>query len=235
MENSDKLVGKLAAIANGFRSSRGTTQEYSLDEMATLAAEPVGGSGDGKNVAVALLQGELTEITDENFPGMEIIVAGYGTIERVDHSLLRETGSFRSSGRLVSFSAPNLTTFLGKSNNFRDIGPLTSFIGGDVVKIVQSCFESSGLKYAEFKSVGTIEQWAFWGAPIETLVIRGDNVTTIATKTAFDGTPFSAGGSGGTVYVKSALIEQYKSATNWAALYEGGSCNFVALEGSEYE
>ena len=41
------LIDKLRAIADGFRSSRGTTQEYSLDEMATLAAEPVGGVGGG--------------------------------------------------------------------------------------------------------------------------------------------------------------------------------------------
>lgn len=34
------LTDKLKAIANGFRSSRGTTKEYSLDEMAILAAEP---------------------------------------------------------------------------------------------------------------------------------------------------------------------------------------------------
>ena len=42
------LIDKLRAIADGFRSSRGTTQEYSLDDMATLAAEPVGGSGDSE-------------------------------------------------------------------------------------------------------------------------------------------------------------------------------------------
>lgn len=38
------LIEKLTAIADGFRTSRGTTQEYTLDEMAVLAAEEVGGS-----------------------------------------------------------------------------------------------------------------------------------------------------------------------------------------------
>ena len=43
------LIDKLRAIADGFRSSRGTTQQYTLDEMATLAAEPVGGgNGDSE-------------------------------------------------------------------------------------------------------------------------------------------------------------------------------------------
>lgn len=35
------LTDKLVAIADGFRSSRGTTKKYTLDEMATLAAEPI--------------------------------------------------------------------------------------------------------------------------------------------------------------------------------------------------
>ena len=39
------LTDKLTAIGDGFRTSRGTTQEYTLDEMAVLAAEPVGGGG----------------------------------------------------------------------------------------------------------------------------------------------------------------------------------------------
>lgn len=45
------LTDKLTAIADGFRASRGMSQKYTLDEMAILAAEKVGGgggsSGDG--------------------------------------------------------------------------------------------------------------------------------------------------------------------------------------------
>ena len=37
------LIDKLTAIADGFRTSRGTTQAYTLDEMAELAAVPLGG------------------------------------------------------------------------------------------------------------------------------------------------------------------------------------------------
>ena len=38
------LTDKLKAIADGFRSSRGTTEKLSLDEMAALAAASVGES-----------------------------------------------------------------------------------------------------------------------------------------------------------------------------------------------
>lgn len=45
------LTDKLTAIADGFRTSRGTEQKYTLDEMAVLAAEKVGGGGAGLNIA----------------------------------------------------------------------------------------------------------------------------------------------------------------------------------------
>lgn len=41
------LIDKLTAIADGFRTSRGTEQKYTLDEMAVLAAEKVGGNSGG--------------------------------------------------------------------------------------------------------------------------------------------------------------------------------------------
>ena len=45
------LTDKLTAIADGFRTSRGTEQKYTLDEMAVLAAEKVGGNSGGGGLA----------------------------------------------------------------------------------------------------------------------------------------------------------------------------------------
>ena len=39
------LTNKLTAIAEGFRTSRGTSDKYTLEQMAVLAAEPIGGGG----------------------------------------------------------------------------------------------------------------------------------------------------------------------------------------------
>jgi hypothetical protein len=41
---------------------------------------------------------------------------------------------------------------------------------------------------------------------------------------------FAVDGAGGYLIVPSALIESYKSATNWSALYEAGTCTFLATE-----
>lgn len=71
---------------------------------------------------------------------------------------------------------------------------------------------------------------------LRTLIIRFDRgASELASVGGFSGTPFASGGTGGTVYVPSALIESYKTATNWSTLYTAGTCNFVAIEGSEYE
>lgn len=71
---------------------------------------------------------------------------------------------------------------------------------------------------------------------LKTLVLRKiDSTCTLLSVNSFTSTPFAEGGSGGAVYVPSALIESYKTETNWSALYEAGTCNFIAIEGSEYE
>lgn len=69
----------------------------------------------------------------------------------------------------------------------------------------------------------------------DTFILRGNEVSALSNINNFNGGAFNEGGTGGTIYVPSALIEAYKTATNWSVLYEAGRCNFVAIEGSEYE
>ena len=70
---------------------------------------------------------------------------------------------------------------------------------------------------------------------LTTLILRSPVVCTLAATSAFNSTPFNSTSTEATVYVPQALVETYQAATNWATLYTGGRCNFVAIEGSEYE
>ena len=72
---------------------------------------------------------------------------------------------------------------------------------------------------------------------LETLVLRKTaSVCTLANVSAFLNTPMRGyDGKTGKVYVPSALIESYKTATNWKTLYNAGTVEFLAIEGSEYE
>ena len=72
-------------------------------------------------------------------------------------------------------------------------------------------------------------------ASLKTVILRSPNLLEMQNVSAFNNTPFAIGGTGGTVYVPQALITEYQNATNWSTLYAAGTCNFVAIEGSEYE
>ncbi len=84
--------------------------------------------------------------------------------------------------------------------------------------------------------VTVLNDQVFTGCSVlTTLVLRSPTVCTMKYASALTNTPFASGGTGGTVYVPSALIESYQTATNWSTLYAAGTCSFVAIEGSEYE
>lgn len=70
---------------------------------------------------------------------------------------------------------------------------------------------------------------------LTTIILRSASVASLANTSAFTKTPFASGGTGGTVYVPSALISEYQQATNWSTLYAAGTCTFLPIEGSEYE
>lgn len=121
---------------------------------------------------------------------------------------------FQSCTNLESISIPKLaTTFpiYGAADctklKFVDIGKCTQIIGN-----------------------------AFNGDTVlDKIVIRNTSVCGLQNVSAFSGTPFASGGSGGTIYVPSSLISSYQSASNWSTIHGYGTITWVALEGSEYE
>lgn len=72
--------------------------------------------------------------------------------------------------------------------------------------------------------------------PLHTVIARKTGSVASLTANSLDSsTAFQNGGTGGTVYVPSALIDSYKTATNWSTYYAYGTMTFKAIEGSEYE
>lgn len=87
----------------------------------------------------------------------------------------------------------------------------------------QNC---TSLKKVDLHRVGTIATYAFTGATkFETLIIRTDTVPTLGGTNAFTNTKIKSGGTG-YIYVKSALLNDFKSATNWSSF----SSQFRAIE-----
>lgn len=77
----------------------------------------------------------------------------------------------------------------------------------------QNC---TSLKKVDLHRVGTIATNAFSGATkFDTLIIRTDTVPTLGGTNAFTNTKIKSGGTG-YIYVKSALLDAFKAATNWS-------------------
>lgn len=75
---------------------------------------------------------------------------------------------------------------------------------------------------------------------LQTLIIRGTTACTLANVNNLSQTPFYPnGGTGitgtGTLYVPNALVNTYKTASNWSTLYNAGTMAIQKIEGSIYE
>lgn len=72
---------------------------------------------------------------------------------------------------------------------------------------------------------------------LDTLILRKtDSICTMNTLgNNFNNTPFASNGSGGTLYVPSALISAYQSAAGWSTLLGYANNQILPIEGSIYE
>jgi hypothetical protein len=135
----------------------------------------------------------------------------------------------------TSIDMPNVTSLA--SNVFSACKNLVSVNMPKVPKLEgNTFFNCQKLTSIDMPNVTSIGNATFSSCKnLNTIVLRKAQVCTLSNTNAFNSTPFASGGTGGTVYVPQALIESYRTATNWSTLYAAGTCNFVAIEGSEYE
>jgi hypothetical protein len=180
------------------------------------------------------------------------------TITEYNDDVVTKLGnySFASCTQLKSVNLPNVE--VGENNEFvgcskletallpRVTGQLTNtFVSCSKLKNVNinnvtmlySAFNMcSALTTLDAPKLTRISSSSFQNcSSLTTLILRSETLCTLGSGNAFNNTPFASNGTGGTVYVPSALITEYQNATNWSTLYAGGKCNFVAIEGSEYE
>lgn len=159
-----------------------------------------------------------------------------GEIEEFKDNLIEEIKfyAFAECASLRSVNLPSLT--IARASAFENCISLTSvnlpLITGVSSQMFKSC---KNLNIVDLPNVTNISSSAFSSAGITTLILRAGKVCALANVNAFYKTPFASNGTGGTAYVPAALITEYQNDTNWSTLYAAGTCNFVAIEGSEYE
>lgn len=98
-----------------------------------------------------------------------------------------------------------------------------------------SCQQLEDVDIGSAKAIGG---YAFANCyKLQTLILRKTgSICTLSNVSAFLNTPMRGyNGLSGTIYVPSALISTYQTATNWSTIYGEGYVTFAAIEGSEYE
>lgn len=122
--------------------------------------------------------------------------------------------------------------------SFRNCTSLKTIVLPKVTKLYTSAFQNdSSLECVDALISDYIGTSVFNGCTkLNTLIIRKTNsVATLQNINSFTNTPFASGGSGGRIYVPTALLESYKTATNWSTLNDYGTVTWIQIEGSEYE
>lgn len=139
---------------------------------------------------------------------------------------------------LESAYLPNMATNWGNSM-FEGCSKLTDVNIDACVTLPQSTFRyCESLQIIDLPNCTRLNNTAFDGCySLETVILRSPTVCAINHVNALQSTPLR--GYGGTysghVYVPSALLETYKTTTNWSTLYASYPNIFETIEGSIYE
>jgi hypothetical protein len=157
----------------------------------------------------------------------------YGTIEEYNDDVIAIIGSnaFSNCYNLTSVNIPNVTSV--EANAFQSCTKLTSVDMSNVTSVGNRAFYSCiKLTSVDMPNVTSVGNQAFQNCTIlKTVILRNDaQVCTLSNTIAFSGTPFASGKAGGTLLVPSALVESYKTATNWSVIWGYGHNQFLALE-----
>lgn len=230
-------------ILDATREKTGSTERMLSGEVATaIAGIEIGGGGGGLSIADIIEENLPTSIdyTGQAIPAYRFY--GWNTLTEVEFTTTKtqkdiSCGSYAFSNckalKKISFPTSKKVdtyVFVGCSAlEDVDMPALEEYS----MYMFRDC---TALKKIDLPAITKINNAAFSGCKnLTTLVLRSNSLLSIGSTNVFQNTPFYTGGTGGTVYVPQALVEQYQQATNWSVLYAAGTCNFVAIEGSEYE
>jgi hypothetical protein len=177
----------------------------------------VEGSGGDNSDLDDLLKGSITSIDSNTTKINQYGCYACGSLKTVNLPECKSLGTrcFQANYALTDFNAPKLTT-LG-TYSFYGCSKLANLVFPVAEKVPSNCFYScSGLQKVDLPVAASIASYAFYGcSKLEALILRkSDAICTLADTNAINSSAIGKGT--GYVYVPAALIEAYKTATNWS-------------------
>lgn len=204
-----KPSGTLEVTENG---------EHDVTEYASVNVDIPTGGGDPKELLDAALNNTLTAIDSNVTSIVAYACRGLSKIKTVNLPKATSIGTyaFYYCTSMTRFDAPAVKTL--NSYAFYNCSKLTYIIFPLATSIPQNCFYSCGeIVKADFGAAKSIAASAFaYCSAMNALILRRtDAICTLANTTnALKDTPIEKGT--GYVYVPAALVETYKTASNWA-------------------
>lgn len=215
--DSAQLDADLTAVADAIRTKGGTTGELEFPSGFVSAVEGIQAGGGGDDVARSILDGSITEFTDNEL-------------------LTLRRQAFYYCKNLKKATLRSVTT--SGISSFQDCTGLESVDMPKLTKINMRMFNNcTALKNADFRSVTYVETYSLQNCAFEklklpsltgtyqccftdckkltALILSGSTRANLHDARGFNNTPIATGT--GYIYVPRALVDSYKSATNWSS------------------
>ena len=235
------LIDKLTAIADAIRGKTGKTDEMTLDQMVTeIEGIQTGGGGGDTAMEDGLIDGTVTHYENDRVTIISRVFNSNTTILSISlPNVVKSVGAniFNGCNKLQEINLPKLEQ-MGGGNDFRDCKALkravfprhilcgTTFLNCTSLEYLDAGAE---VKESEYSSMQTMFNVSGCTA-LKTIVLRYNKVVSLNNVSIFNNSPFASGGTGGVLLIPSALVESYKTATNWSVIYGYGHNRFLALE-----
>lgn len=232
---------EMQSIADAIREKAGTTDKMLPSEMAEAIGNISTGGGDSQ--LDGLIDGTITELYSEAESVCSSTLANKSNLKKID---LPKAKSISSKGLanmylLESVNLP-MVERIG-SSIFNNTNNLTNFCFPSLKEIPsQGLNLMDNLVKADFHVLEKINGYAFeYDKKLSTLIIRSNKLCTLASTNVFNncyhftGTVDSTYNPNGLkdayIYTPRALIDSYKTATNWSAFYT--SCDYEIFRALE--
>lgn len=250
--DSARLDGALTATADAIRDKTGGVDNIQWDADTGFAAAVdaiTTGGGDAADIAAAIVDRTITEYSNPNLtvvgnyafyvcrqltyvylPAVKEIkehALRYCAMAEADFPELEILGqqAFNTCSNLTRINMPKVKKL--EMFTFVACSALENVVFQAVEEIQNGCFNScTNLKKADFHSLKAISMADCFNndTNLTAVIIRSNSMATLGVATQFVNTPIARGT--GYIYVPAALVEQYKTATNWATFAD----QFRALE-----
>ena len=199
-----------------------TTTEQTVVEAGTyvtgdikVAAVESGGTGSFEEGVDAVINGTLTEVTSQATEVRQYLFYN-SALSYASFPKAKTIGSyaFYSCDNLTGVDMPLVETI--NSQSFYMCLGLLSVTMPKLKATASNCFGNcTKLAKADFTALTEIKASTFANATkLTALILRGSTVVTLANVSAFTGSAIKSGT--GYIYVPSALVDDYKAATNWS-------------------